>query len=1405
MSDYDTTVGVQLYDDFSKLKQELIQLNTQLTKIKSVMSSLSNISVNHKSFTSMTNQLNKLNNLNGLSNIATQIQQISKSVSNIDFKNIDDMKTRFKQIQQEYSKFINQMNQMSGNPVKRINSSYLKKDIKSTQNKNDYTGTRNQNITSYIQQMKKGLQEVEVQSNKTRKSINNMFSLGKVYWFLNYTKQAFRGLGNVIQSALDFTEVENYFSRAMGNMYDKAMEFNNKLSEMYGLAQSNMMQAQATYKNMIGSLGGLSDEMSYKLSETVTKMTLDFSSLYNVDFDKTVQKMQSALSKQVRPIRSVSGMDITQSVLGATASNLGITRSISQMNELEKRMLVILTLMQQMKNNGAMNDFARTIEQPSNQLRILKEQLSEVGRWIGSVFYATIGSVLPYINGFVMALKELVKTFALFVGYEMPNSSGDTGTILDSYGDSMDDFNDGISSAGSGLDSANKKVKELKGSLAGFDKLNIISKPKDDSSSGGGSGSGGGMSVDPKILDALNKYNYLFDDVQMKATKIRDRLLEWSDIAKKAFTENIFNPIRISWDKYGESTLSNYKSAFEDMKHIGGQVFDVIGNKWRPFFQSASDLFFSLKETFSLTLSTLTSMLKGVWDNGGKYLLEGIFDLVTSFIKLATSINDNFIKPVVRGFKNTLGVAISTVIGKILGLIGKVATELSKLITWLSKSKTAVVLLSTSFTALYAVIQISKFSKLWNSFKEGTSITNKLITIFAEHTKIGEKLFSSYVGGASKFSSLKDAWKSGLSVIGNLFAKMRDSVSQTNAYQLAVGGATATTEGMTLAQTLCAKATVLLQNALNFLAAHPLVAVALAVGTVVTAMIMLSDKAGDTTKKIEDCSQEIQDQAQVVRDYVSAVDSAVKSSDDQIATTQAQIKMVQTYTAKLKALSDEDGYVKNIDEAKFYIDEINKVLPNTFEITKNGQVIQKKSNEELQKSIDLLLKQSKVQAYQEVYVESLKNQIQAEQKLNEQKEKLNELYKNTKKSYDEYIKSVENGTIRVDGQVLTQEQYIKVLEEGNTELSEQIALVKDSEDNYKKITSTVDAYGNKLTEVQGETSKTTKKTKEMSAETKKAYEIIGKTGKEQINNVISTLKDYDSKISETSKKSDEASKKEVETLKRTRDQKVLQYAQMVRDYNLSYDQIINLAESNGIEFSTAEKGTIAGIVEIYKNGGTKAGDEYVRQTSLNISNGSWRIGKSAKGNVISTNELLKSVPIKYGSTVDSVYPKAEDQRKYAQDHIGGISIAVGVTGDLLKAGKKNGAQYKKGFIESATMKIASSVAGAASSILGNIKFYASGGFPDIGQMFIARENGIPEMVGRMGSRNAVANNAQIEAGIEEASYRGIARALREHGGGSNQKVVIHHQTILGKKVIEESIDEINEDHVLKTGKPKFTK
>lgn len=70
--------------------------------------------------------------------------------------------------------------------------------------------------------------------------------------------------------------------------------------------------------------------------------------------------------------------------------------------------------------------------------------------------------------------------------------------------------------------------------------------------------------------------------------------------------------------------------------------------------------------------------------------------------------------------------------------------------------------------------------------------------------------------------------------------------------------------------------------------------------------------------------------------------------------------------------------------------------------------------------------------------------------------------------------------------------------------------------------------------------------------------------------------------------------------------------------------------------------------------------------------------------------------------------------------------------------------------------------------------YASGGYPDTGQLFIARESG-PEMVGQIGGRTAVANNSQIVDGVSSGVERGVERAMERSNGGTVTIVVMNER------------------------------
>lgn len=91
-------------------------------------------------------------------------------------------------------------------------------------------------------------------------------------------------------------------------------------------------------------------------------------------------------------------------------------------------------------------------------------------------------------------------------------------------------------------------------------------------------------------------------------------------------------------------------------------------------------------------------------------------------------------------------------------------------------------------------------------------------------------------------------------------------------------------------------------------------------------------------------------------------------------------------------------------------------------------------------------------------------------------------------------------------------------------------------------------------------------------------------------------------------------------------------------------------------------------------------------------------------------------------------------------------------------------------ITSITNKLKDTVAGIFGSNF-NIKSIipkAEGGFVDSGEIYMARENGMSEYVGRIGHKTAVANNDQIVDGIS----KGVANAIISTGGLNSRPIII---------------------------------
>lgn len=144
-----------------------------------------------------------------------------------------------------------------------------------------------------------------------------------------------------------------------------------------------------------------------------------------------------------------------------------------------------------------------------------------------------------------------------------------------------------------------------------------------------------------------------------------------------------------------------------------------------------------------------------------------------------------------------------------------------------------------------------------------------------------------------------------------------------------------------------------------------------------------------------------------------------------------------------------------------------------------------------------------------------------------------------------------------------------------------------------------------------------------------------------------------------------------------------------------------------------------------------------------------------------------------GSALDNAKKTADDKlSKLKKSFSDAADAASKAWGDIkLKFGQIKLPSIKT-IWSAATGALAQFIPGLPSFSL-DWNYYAKGGFPDEGELYIARENG-SEMIGRMGNKNVVANNQQIIDGIT----RGVASA------NSQQNALLREQNELLRALLE---------------------
>lgn len=350
----------------------------------------------------------------------------------------------------------------------------------------------------------KRLEKLEKISNKVSKTESKLDSVSKKASggfgkFASSLRKVERVLNVVTDKCAEwfnesnsYTEALNLFEVTMGKGADAAKEYADKLQNLMGIDVKEWMNYQGSFNQLLTGYG-MDESVSNQMSQQLTQIAYDLSSLWNTDVQTAFQKVQSGMSGQIKGLK-VWGINLSVAQLKETALAHGIELSTSKMTEAQKATLRYITIME--KTQNVQGDLARTIITPANAMRILNAQITQMKRALGNIVSVLVVKFIPVLQVVVNWLTVAAQRVADLLGFQLPEIDYSGLDMSSSFADDLAE----------GLDESNDEAKKLKKTLMGFDELNVLNAPKDTTSTLLGGGLPADLGLD------LSKYGYDFTE-----------------------------------------------------------------------------------------------------------------------------------------------------------------------------------------------------------------------------------------------------------------------------------------------------------------------------------------------------------------------------------------------------------------------------------------------------------------------------------------------------------------------------------------------------------------------------------------------------------------------------------------------------------------------------------------------------------------------------------------------------------------------------------------------------------------------------------------------------------------------------------------------------------------------------
>ena len=533
-----------------------------------------------------------------------------------------------------------------------------------------------------------------------------------------------RALGNLGKAALDaasdLQEVQNVVDvsfrelddagNVVSDMTYKIEGFAQTCIEKFGMSEFAAKQTAGSFMAM-GKSMGLSMEEASDMAVTLTGLTGDFSSFYNISQDYARVAMSAVYTGETETLKRY-GIVLTEANLQQFATSKGIETTVKKMDARDKAILRYMYIMQATKDMEG--DFVRTQDSWANSTRVLAQLWNQFLIALGSGLISILSPMVQVLGQIVQRLTQFVQVLwqalSNIFGFQLQDITKQASGAAGAVGD----LSDNTDELGESIDKAGKKAKKQ---LANFDELNNITTHKDSGSGGGGAGLGlGDMGLDTSGLwDPTKKdspwsdIDNLYDLGKWIGDKLCDMMesIDWKKVYQKAsgFGRGLAEFLNglISTDLFKDvahTIASSLNSVIYSAINFG------LSFDWKQTGQKIADGINEFFDTFDFKAlgASIRIWVHGIWDLiretitniDWKDVFKGVKDFFSEMdaTTLATITGFIAIKKLLKG-------------GVIKILMGALRTGLVQGITWLFSGTSLSIMASNIFSGLKYAFQMA--------------------------------------------------------------------------------------------------------------------------------------------------------------------------------------------------------------------------------------------------------------------------------------------------------------------------------------------------------------------------------------------------------------------------------------------------------------------------------------------------------------------------------------------------------------------------------------------------------------------------------------------------------------------------------------------------------------------------